>query len=215
MSAAPRLGEVVAELRGGLGVAEALGADVGDAVALGVGAAGARRPGDVGAERVGRAEAGAFADEDDGERRRGGLRRSRRRWRRGPARRPRWERAPSRVEKGQERVEDAERRGVRRRERRDRRRERSRARLFAVALSVVALRGARLRLRRECGRGRGGGGSSVRLAAARVQAAMDLRDCVIAQGSEERGHGKSGVDGVAGLRVGDAENSSSVAGGDG
>ena len=42
-------------------------ADVGDAVALCVGAAGTGLPGDVDAEGVGGAEAGAFADERDGE----------------------------------------------------------------------------------------------------------------------------------------------------
>ena len=59
--------EVPEEAGGGGFGGEACGADVGDAVAFGVGAAGVRLPGDVGAEGVGRAEAGAFADEDDGE----------------------------------------------------------------------------------------------------------------------------------------------------
>jgi len=49
------------------GVAEAFVADVGDAVALGVGASGAGLPGDVDAKGVGRAEAGALADEQNGE----------------------------------------------------------------------------------------------------------------------------------------------------
>jgi hypothetical protein len=60
-------GDVVGDAAGGGGVAEALGAaDVGDAVALGVGAAGAGVPGEIDAEGVGRAEAGALADEKDG-----------------------------------------------------------------------------------------------------------------------------------------------------
>jgi hypothetical protein len=52
---------------GGWGVVEALGADVGDAVAFGVGASGSGRPGEVGSEGVGGAEAGALADEEEGE----------------------------------------------------------------------------------------------------------------------------------------------------
>jgi hypothetical protein len=58
--------EVPGDLAGGGGVVEARLPDVRDTVAFGVGAAGAGMPGDVGAEGVGRAEAGALADEDDG-----------------------------------------------------------------------------------------------------------------------------------------------------
>jgi len=60
-------GAVEGDASGGGGVVEACGADVGDAVAVGVGAAGSGIPGDVDAEGVGRAEARTLANEDDGE----------------------------------------------------------------------------------------------------------------------------------------------------
>jgi len=63
---AAALGQGTGDAGGGGGVVQAFGADIGDAVALGVGAARSRGPGDVGTEGVGRAEAGTFADEDDG-----------------------------------------------------------------------------------------------------------------------------------------------------
>ena len=52
---------------GGWDVVEALGADVGDAVAFSVGASGAGGPGKVGSEGVWGTEAGALADEEEGE----------------------------------------------------------------------------------------------------------------------------------------------------
>ena len=51
---------------GGFGVREAMGVDVGDAVAFGVGAADVGMPGEVDAKAIGRGEAGAFAQDDDG-----------------------------------------------------------------------------------------------------------------------------------------------------
>src|SRR3954468_19902336 len=41
--------------------------NIGDAIALGIGAADLRSPGEVGAEAIGRAESGAFANQDYGE----------------------------------------------------------------------------------------------------------------------------------------------------
>jgi hypothetical protein len=65
---ASRFGEVVDDAVGGFGVGEAgRGADVGDAVALGVGTAGAGVPGEIDTEGVWRAEAGALADEEQGD----------------------------------------------------------------------------------------------------------------------------------------------------
>jgi hypothetical protein len=60
-------GAVEGDAGGGGSVVEAGGADVGDAVAVGVGAAGSGIPGDVDAEGVWGAEAGALANENDGE----------------------------------------------------------------------------------------------------------------------------------------------------
>jgi len=61
------LGNEVVEKVGGSVGRETLGADVGDAVAVGIRAAGARVVDEVGSQRIGRAEAGAFAEEDDGD----------------------------------------------------------------------------------------------------------------------------------------------------
>src|SRR5579864_407799 len=58
------LNEIV-ERAGGGGGGQAGGADVGDAVALGVGVAGARIEYEISAQAVGRAQAGAFAEEDE------------------------------------------------------------------------------------------------------------------------------------------------------
>ena len=61
------LGEEVVEDLGGGGWGEAVGADVGDAVAVGVGVVGVGVVDEVGAEGCGGGEAGAFAEEDEGE----------------------------------------------------------------------------------------------------------------------------------------------------
>ena len=58
------LAKEVVELCGGGADGEAGWADVGDAVAVGVGSANEGAVGEIGAEAVGRAEAGAFAQED-------------------------------------------------------------------------------------------------------------------------------------------------------
>jgi hypothetical protein len=65
--AAEGLFDQVVEEVGGGGWGEAFGADVGDAVAIGVGEAWFGAEDEIRAERVGGAEAGALAEEDEGE----------------------------------------------------------------------------------------------------------------------------------------------------